>query len=288
MTTAPSVSNTVKGIAAMIAGVAFLIMSDAVSKYLVQTHPFGQVTCLRQAACLLFVLPFVLRGAGLSALRPNRVLLQIVRGLVFIVSSMFIIWSLSLLPLPTVTAITFAGPIMIALLSAPMLGERVNPTLWSATLLGFVGMLVIIRPGTDAFSWALLVPVAAALASSIRDMLGRILSRTDSSIAILFWSSVVLVLGTAITAPFGWVAVSATELGLYLLAGAVNFCAHFLMIESYRLARAAIVAPFKYTSLIWSAVLGYLIWGDLPGAWVWAGSAILVVSGLWIARTQKV
>jgi drug/metabolite transporter (DMT)-like permease len=74
---------------------------------------------------------------------------------------------------------------------------------------------------------------------------------------------------------------------LFLLAGAVNFCAHFLLIESYRLARAAVVAPFKYTSLIWSAVLGYLIWGDLPGAWVWAGSAILVVSGLWIAHTQK-
>jgi drug/metabolite transporter (DMT)-like permease len=286
MAATATVSKTLKGILAMIAGMAFLIMSDAVSKYLVQTHPIWQVMCLRQAACLLFVLPFALRGAGLRVLQPNRVLLQIVRGLVFILSGTLIISSLSLLPLPTVTAITFSGPIMIALLSAPLLGERVGRTLWAATLLGFTGMLVIIRPGSADFSWALLLPVAAAFASSMRDMIGRILSRTDSSLSILFWSSLVLVLGTALSAPFGWVTVTPAAWGLFLLAGAVNFCAHFLLIESYRLGRAAVVAPFKYTSLLWSALLGFLIWGDLPGGWVWAGAAILVVSGLWIARME--
>ena len=74
---------------------------------------------------------------------------------------------------------------------------------------------------------------------------------------------------------------------MFLLAGFVNFCAHWLLIESYRLGRAAVVAPFKYTSLLWSAVLGYVIWGDLPGGWVWLGAAILIASGLWIARTER-
>ena len=271
----------------MIAGMAFLIGSDTVTKILAETYPFAQVICLRQLACLLFVLPFVLRSPGLSALRPHNGTLHFVRGLVFICSSFLIILSLSLLPLPTVTAITFAGPIMIALMSAPLLRERVSGSLWLATLLGFVGVLLIIRPGTDAFSWALLVPLAAAFASSIRDMLSRILVRTDTSISILFWSSLVLVAGTALSAPFGWAEMTARSWWLFLLAGAVNFCAHFLLIEAYRFSRAAVVAPFKYTSLLWSTLLGFLVWGDVPGGWVWAGAAILVVSGLWIARTQK-
>jgi drug/metabolite transporter (DMT)-like permease len=279
--------STAKGIAAMITGMAFLIVSDAVSKYLAQTHPVGQVMCLRQAAGLLFVIPFALRGTGLAALRPHNIPMQFVRGLVFLASSYLIILSLSLLPLPTVTAITFIGPIMIAVMSAPLLHERVGPSLWWATLLGFVGVLFIIRPGTDDFSWALLVPVAAAFASSMRDMLSRILARTDSSISILFWSSLIMVIGAALSAPFGWVEVSVTAGLLFLLGGFVNFVAQFLLIEAYRLSRAAVVAPFKYSSLLWAAVLGYVIWGDLPGGWVWAGAAILVVSGLWIAQTEK-
>jgi len=271
----------------MITGMAFLIVSDAVSKYLAQTHPVGQVMCLRQAACLLFVVPFALRGAGLVALSPHNIPMQFLRGLVFLASSYLIILSLSLLPLPTVTAITFVGPIMIAVMSVPLLRERVGGSLWSATLLGFVGVLFIIRPGTDDFSWALLVPVAAAFASSMRDMLSRLLARTDSSISILFWSSLVMVTGAAFSAAFGWVQVSATQALLYLLGGFVNFCAQFLLIEAYRLSRAAVVAPFKYSSLLWATVLGFVIWGDLPGGWVWAGAAILVVSGLWIARTER-
>ena len=276
-----------KGIFAMMAGVAFLIASDAISTHLSQAHPLGQVMCLRQAACLLFVVPFVWRGSGLAVLRPNNVPLQMLRGLVFLLSSFFIIWSLSVLPLPTVTAITFVAPILIALMSAPLLGERVNATLWAATLLGFAGVLVIVRPGSADFHWTLLLPVAAAFFSGLRDVMARMLARTDNSISILFWSSFVIVVGAGFSALAGWRPVSAAQWGWYLLAGAVNFCAHFFIIESVRLARAAVVAPFRYTALLWSALLGYVIWGDVPGGWVWLGAAILIASGLWIMQSQK-
>jgi drug/metabolite transporter (DMT)-like permease len=176
---------------------------------------------------------------------------------------------------------------MIAVMSVPLLRERVGASLWSATLLGFAGVLCIIRPGTADFSWALLIPVAAAFASSMRDMLSRILARTDSSISILFWSSLVMMAGAALSAPLGWTEVGLAAALLFLLGGFVNFCAQFLLIEAYRFSRAAVVAPFKYSSLLWSAVLGFAIWGDLPGGWVWAGAAVLVVSGLWIAQTEK-
>jgi drug/metabolite transporter (DMT)-like permease len=279
--------TALKGIAAMVTGMAFLILSDAVSKHLAESHPIGQVICIRQLASLLFVAAFVARGPGFGGLRMRNVPMQMLRGLAFVGSSYLIVLSLSLLPLPTVTAITFSGPIMIALMSAPLLGERVAPVVWIATILGFTGMLFIIRPGSTDFTWALLIPVAAAFASSLRDILARILARTDDSISILFWSSVIVGVAMLPTALWGWTHVSLAAWGLFLLAGLVNFCAHLLIIESYRLSRAAVVAPFKYTSLIWSAVLGYLIWGDVPDGWVWVGSAILVASGLWIARAQK-
>lgn len=287
MTAVSDYASALKGIAAMITGMAFLILSDAVSKHLAAEHPIGQVICIRQIASLAFVALFVARGPGFAALRARNVPMQALRGVAFVGSSYLIVLSLSLLPLPTVTAITFAGPIMIALMSAPLLGERVAPAVWAATLLGFTGMLFIIRPGSTDFTWALLIPVAAAFASSLRDILARILARTDDSIAILFWSSVIVALAMAPTAFWGWTQVSWVGWGLFVLAGLVNFCAHLLIIESYRLARAAVVAPFKYTSLIWSALLGYLIWGDAPDGWVWVGSAILAASGLWIARAQK-
>jgi len=287
MSVAAEYKTALKGIAAMITGMAFLVLSDAVSKHLAESHPIGQVICIRQVASLLFVAMFVARGPGFGALRMRNVRMQMLRGLAFVCSSYLIVWSLSLLPLPTVTAITFAGPIMIALMSAPLLGERVAPVVWIATILGFTGMLFIIRPGSTDFTWALLIPVAAAFASSMRDILARILARTDDSIAILFWSSVIVAFAMLPTAFSGWTHVSLAAWGLFVLAGLVNFCAHLLIIESYRFSRAAVVAPFKYTSLIWSAVLGYAIWGDAPDGWVWVGSAILVASGLWIARAQK-
>lgn len=287
MSVAAEYRTALKGIAAMITGMAFLVLSDAVSKHLAESHPIGQVICIRQLASLIFVAAFVACGPGFGALRMRNVRMQLLRGLAFVGSSFLIVWSLSLLPLPTVTAITFSGPIMIALMSAPMLGERVAPVVWLATILGFSGMLFIIRPGSTDFTWALLLPVAAAFASSLRDILARILARTDDSISILFWSSVIVAIAMLPTALWGWTHVSLASWGLFVLAGLVNFCAHLFIIESYRFSRAAVVAPFKYTSLIWSAVLGFAIWGDVPDGWVWVGSAILVASGLWIARVQK-
>lgn len=289
MTAAEEHASAFKGIAAIIAGMAFLVMSDAVSKHLTQTHPIGQVICIRQLASLLCVVVFIGRmgAAGFERLRAKNVRVQILRGLAFVCSSYTIVLSLSLLPLPTVTAITFAGPVMIALMSAPLLGERVAPAVWAATLLGFTGMLFIIRPGSADFTWALLIPVVAAFASSLRDVLARILARTDDSVAILFWSSVIVAAAAAPTAFWGWNAMPLAVWGWFLLAGLVNFCAHLLIIEGYRLGRAAVVAPFKYTSLLWSALLGCIIWGDVPDRWVWVGSAILIASGLWIARVQK-
>ncbi len=268
----------------MIAGTALLLGNDAATKLLTQSYPVGQVICLRQAATLLVIVPYIMVVSGWSAARVVHWPGQIFRGLLFVVSSGFMVTSLSLLPLTTVIAITFVSPIFVVLLSAPLLGERVGARRWSAVLIGFMGVLLIVRPGATGFEWVLLLPVATALINGLRDIVTRRLSRTETSISILLCSTVIVMLGGLATAPLGWNALDARGALLILLAGVCNAGAHFLMIEALRMGEASLVAPFRYTSFLWALVFGYLLWGEIPGLWVALGVALIICGGLFAFR----
>jgi drug/metabolite transporter (DMT)-like permease len=270
----------------MVAGVALLTANDAVSKYLTQSHPVGQVICLRQAATLPVIVPYVMWATGWGALRVASWRGQLGRGLLFIFNAALIVLGFSLLPLATVITIMLASPIFLALLSASLLGERVSPERWIAILAGFAGVLIVIRPGATAFDWALLIPVAASLANALRDIVTRRLSRSETSISILFWSTLIVMAAGAATAPFGWQPVTSADAAWFILAGIFNASAHFLMIEALRLGEAAAISPVRYTSLIWATALGYLVWGDLPDAGVIAGSLVIVASGIFMIRME--
>lgn len=279
-------TDTLKGIAIMVAGVALLTANDAVSKYLTESHPVGQVICLRQAATLLVIVPYVMAVTGWGALRVASWPGQLTRGLLFVANAALIVLALSLLPLATVITIMFASPIITAAVSLPMLAERVGPQRWLAILAGFAGVLIVIRPGAAGFEWALLIAVAAAVANSLRDVMTRLLSRTETSIAILSWSTLIVMAAGAMTAPFGWQPVTPTAAAWFVLAGVFNAGAHFLLIEALRLGEAAVITPVRYTSLIWATVIGYVVWRELPDAWVFAGSAVIIASGVYIVRAE--
>jgi drug/metabolite transporter (DMT)-like permease len=281
------VSDTLKGIVLMIAGVALLTANDAVSKYLAESHPVGQVICMRQAATLLVIVPYVMAVTGWGALRVASWPGQTTRGLLFVANAALIVLSLSLLPLATVITIMFASPLITAALSFPMLAERVSPRRWTAILAGFAGVLIVVRPGAAGFEWALMVPVAASVANSLRDVMTRRLSRTETSIAILFWSTLIVMAAGALTAPFGWQPVAAPAAAWFVLAGVFNASAHFLLIEALRLGEAAVITPMRYTSLIWATLIGYAVWRELPDAWVLAGSAVIIASGLYMIRIER-
>jgi drug/metabolite transporter (DMT)-like permease len=279
-------TDTLKGIAIMVAGVALLTANDAVSKYLTESHPVGQVICLRQAATLLVIVPYVMAVTGWGALRVASWPGQVTRGLLFIANAALIVLALSLLPLATVITIMFASPIITAAVSLPMLAERVGPQRWLAILAGFAGVLIVIRPGAAGFEWALLIAVAAAVANSLRDVMTRLLSRTETSIAILFWSTLIVMAAGALTAPFGWQPVTPTAAAWFVLAGVFNASAHFLLIEALRLGEAAVITPVRYTSLIWATLIGYVVWRELPDAWVFAGSAVIIASSIYMMRVE--
>jgi drug/metabolite transporter (DMT)-like permease len=278
--TAPS---PLHGILAMVASAGLITLNDAVSKHLAQSYPIGQVICLRQLAAFLFILPYALATSGLGSLRPVYRGGQLLRALLFAAGAALVLWSLMLLPLSLVLAVLFATPFFVAIISVPMLGERVSAHQWRAIAAGFAGVLLIVRPG-GGFEWIVLLPVCAALINAVRDTFTRRLTRTDSSIAILFWSGVLIMAAGLVTAPWGWQPVDARGAVWYLAAGVFNAGAHFMMIEAFRMGRAAVVSPFHYTGLLWAILIGFLVWGEVPDAWMLAGASVVVASGIYMIR----
>lgn len=276
-----------KGAVLMAIGVILLTINDAVSKHLVLSHPVGQVIFLRQMATLLVMVPYVMLVSGWGALRVVNWPGQLTRGLLFIAGSASIVMSLEQLPLAMVTAILFTTPIFVAAFSAPVLGERVGLYRWTAVLGGFAGVLIVVQPGTAAFQWALLLPVAASFINAFRDVLTRLLSRSETSIAMLFWSNITLMAGSALTVPLGWEPVNSGAALWFVVAGICNGAAHFFVIEALRVSEASAMAPVRYTSLIWAALLGFVLWGEVPGAWLWTGAAVIVASSLYMIRAER-
>lgn len=276
-----------KSLLMMSIGIGLITANDAATKYLVLTHPVGQVMCLRQAATLLVIIPYLLYFNRWSQLRVVDWRGQCGRGALFLSGSVFIVWGLGALPLATAVTMLFLSPIIMVALSAPLLGERVGPHRWVAVIGGFAGVLIIMRPGGGALEWALLLPLAGAFLNALRDLLTRHLSRTETSLSILFWSNMVLMAGSALTAPFGWAGVNSTAALWFVAAGVFNIGAHFFIIEALRIGEASAVAPIRYTALLWAAVLGYLVWGELPDLWLWAGAAVIVASSLYMMRAER-
>jgi|LNFM01.1.fsa_nt_gb drug/metabolite transporter (DMT)-like permease len=273
-----------RGIVAMMISALLLMLGDSISKFLLETYPIGQVVAIRQFAALAVILAWALSVGGPRVLAIVSWRGQLVRGGLFLAGTYVILTALHLLPLATVTAITFASPIFVAALSAPVLGEKVARRVWIAIIVGFVGVLVMIRPGAASFEWALLLPVIGAAVNGVRDLVSRRLSRTDHSLSILFWSTLIVGIGGVLMTPFGWLPVSAAMLAWFVLAGVINAGAHFAMIEGLRLGRAAVVTPFKYTGLVWAVLLGAVFWDEWPDRWLLLGALIVIGAGIYMSR----
>lgn len=276
--------SPLRGIVAMVAGAGLLTLNDAVSKHLTESYPIGQVICLRQIAAFLFILPYAMSVTGLGALRAVNRGGQFLRALLFVSGTGLVLWSLSLLPLSFVIAVLFSSPIYIALWSAPLLGERVHGRQWAAIAAGFAGVLLIVRPAGGGFEWVVLLPVCAAFTNGLRDAFTRRLSRTENSVSVLFWSGALVMVAGLLTIPLGWQPLDARGAAWFLAAGFFNASAHFMVIEALRMGRAAVVAPFRYSGLLWAMLVGFLVWNELPDSWMLAGAAVVVASGIYMIR----
>ena len=264
----------------MIAGSALLTFNDALLKWLATDLPVGQLLFVR--GCFALSLMAVLAWRLGHQLRILNFPAQISRALLTVISTFAFITGLRYMPLAEAIAIAFAGPLFVTLLAAFLLKEQVGWRRWSAVVVGFCGVLIILRPGGGALNWAVFLPLSASLGGALRDIITRKMSVTESSFATLAFTTLAVTLAGLCTVPLGWQPLLVKEVALLALASVLVAGAHFLLIETFRLAEASLVAPFKYLSIVWGTLYGILIWGEFPDPWVWAGSALLIGSGWYI------
>ncbi len=277
-----------RGIAFMLLGGALLTTNDAVLKWLTGDFPVGQIMFMRGIFVFLPVSLLVWRSGGPGVLRINSLRNHSLRASFLVASTFLFITGLGYLPLADAIAITFAGPLFITVLAPLLLGEHVGWRRWMAVLIGFTGVLVMVRPTGDVVQWAGLFPLGASLMGALRDVTTRKLSTSETSLSMLCFSTGVVVLVGAATVPFGWAPMTAKDVGLMALSGFLVGSAHFLLIECFRLAEAALVAPFKYFNMVWAALFGFLIWGHVPDTWTVTGAVFVIASVLYIMRREAV
>lgn len=280
--------NAVKGILCMITGSAIITLNDTAMKWLTTDGvPVGQVMFIRGAVAILLVYLTMRRLFGRESLRVNSWKAQLARGFLFWLAAFIYNHALHHLPLATAISLSFVAPLFVTALAVPLLGERVGWRRWTAVLVGFAGMLIMMRPGGDIVLAFAMLPILAAFVGAVRDILTRKMSATETSASILMVTTVMVTLTSVPTAFAGdWIMPEPTHLAIMVAAACCMVLAHYLVIESLRLAEAGLVVPFKYTQLIWGAVIGFAIWGYVPDIWQWAGAAVVIGSGLFIFRRE--
>ncbi len=285
-------SGNLRSIVAMLVAVGFFALMDAVLKALSARYPVLQIAALRGLTALPLVLLYIAwRGTWRTVWRV-RWPLHLLRGVLGI--TMLALFTLGVRELPLSAAYTlfFIAPLLITALSVPVLKERVPPAHWWAIGVGFLGVLIALRPGGDALQAGFatvggLAVLGAALCYAVAAIAGRLASRTDSSESLILWMMVMMSVGAGALALPHWVAIQPGDAMLLLALAVTGFCGQLAITEAFRHGQASAVAPFEYTALAWGVGLDWLIWQSLPASHTWLGAAIVVGSGLYLVRREK-
>lgn len=282
-------SSSQTGILMMIAAIFCFAVMEALAKHLSQFYPVPMVAWARYVFHAVFALAFFVDRRRWPTLRTQRPVLHGLRGLVMFGATMLFFSGVSMLPLADATAVVFGAPLYVAALSALVLGERVGPARILAVLLGFAGILIVIRPGPGFTNWAILLPVAAGFCYALFQLSTRLLGRTDSVWALFFYMPVVGCLLTSAVVPFYWRLPNTEGWLLMAAAGVCGGIGQYFVARAFMIAEAAVVAPFIYTQIVWATLLGLILFGDLPDAWTVLGAGVIIASGLllWYRERRK-
>ena len=282
--------GTLRGIAAMLIACAFFACMDALMKALAAHYPPLQVTALRGISSLPLVLLYVLwRREGPAVWgRQLRWRLHLLRGAIGVLMLALFTTGLRTLGLAEAYTLGFVAPMLITLLAIPVLGERVRPRHWIAIAVGFAGVVVALRPSQAAFaSVGALAALGAAVCYALFSVLGRLLSRTEPSASLVFWTTVAMAVGGGLLAAPQWVPVQATHAGLLAALALAGFLGQLAISEAFRHGQAAAVAPFEYSALGWALLIDWLVWHTVPDGWTLGGAAIIIASGLYLVRSER-
>jgi drug/metabolite transporter (DMT)-like permease len=277
-----------KGLAMAGAAMFLYALMDACAKALAGAIDPWQIILVR--SIFAFILGFAMlaaRGQSLrDVLRTRQPLLQIARGLTAVTCMYLGILAVSMMSLAEALTIIYAAPIAVTLLAIPLLGEKVGVRRLSAVAVGFVGVLIVAGPGGAELNYGLPVALAAMLLYALATVMTRRLGRTDRGLTTHFYTQFVFVTISLPMMPFVWVTPSFDQATILIAAGVCGAVAIYLLTEAHQAAPPAVVAPMDYTVILWGALLGMLIWGEMPTATTWLGIAIIAATGLYIAQRE--
>lgn len=260
---------------------------NALGKVLAETYPIPLLVFFRSIFALMMCLAIACRLGGLRALRTQRPTALVMRGVIWVFMLACSFASYHLLPIGDAAAIEFVGPIFIAILGGVCLGETVGTKRWLAILVGFLGVSLVVRPGFGALHYGMLFALGNALFYAVGSLMVKRISKTDSVIAIVFYSCLVSTAISAVAVPYFWVTPTPFDLMLLCAIGVFGAMAQYLVTQSFYYAPASIVSPFTYSGLIWALLFGFLIWNDVPDLLGLLGAIGIVASGLWLARLRN-
>ena len=278
----------------LLLGVLFMCMSGLTSplmngfaKLLGQSYSSLQVSWARAFGHVLFMLAVFVPRFGLRMLRTRRLGKHLLRSTCLFVSNLSFFFAIGYIPIGKAASINMIGPLIVAALVWPMLGERTTPGRVIAVAVGFLGVLVIIRPGSEVFHWAALVIVFSALMNGFYQIFTREIADTEAAETSAIYSSVVGAFGMLLVLPFVWRTPGGWgDLALFCSLGVMGAISHYFVALALGFAPANIVTPFQYVHMVGSVLVGYLLFADLPDAFTWLGAAIVIGSGLYVGWTQ--
>jgi len=280
-------TNTRAGIFWMLMTMLMFVCMDTCAKYLVQTYPTMQVVWARyffQVLILLIVLAPKMRTLVKTASLP----FQLIRSLFLLGATLCFFTGLNTVQLAEASAIMYTAPLLVTALAPFILKEKVGLRRWMSVLIGFVGALIIIRPGHSAIGVGAFWMLGAAASYACYQLCTRALSHQDSALTTLFYSALLGAIIMSAIVPFHFQTPDMWGWFVMFLAGLFGTVGHYCMIQAFTNAEASAVAPYTYSNLIWATVIGFFFFGNLPDMWTYVGAAIIIASGLYIMHRENI
>jgi drug/metabolite transporter (DMT)-like permease len=280
-----------RGIVCMVIATILFSGASAASKWLVGVYPVGEVLCLRSFASFIAGAAMILPISGLSAFVTHRPRDHLARGLSQSISQLCLLLAFSLMPLAGAVAINFSAPLFAALVSIIWLKEPASFARGAALIIGFVGVLIVTNPGTNSLTLGALFALTNAVMYGTVTVAVRGMTRTESANTLVIWQLAVLAFFHSFLLLFGWRSPTAMDAAMLFGTGFTNAIGQWFWTKALQLAPAPAVTPFYYLMLVWALMFGFFIWGDIPSASLLVGSAIVVMTGLFLflreARLQR-
>lgn len=286
-------NHAVAGICYMLFGMLILTGMDVVVKVMVQAdyHPI-QVLFVRGWIVLAIMFTVLPMNGGLRALVPGRPVALVLRGIIGFLAPFSFFTALTTVPLADATVVFFAAPLLMTGLSPLVLKERVGPYRWAAVVVGFIGVVIAVNPSTTGMNPMLFMVFLALIAYTALALMGRWLGDTETTFRLVFYFNLGILVVSSVFVAFVWKPIPLDAFGGMVAISVMALIGHVLLTRAFILAPLSIVSPFEYSALLWAAILGYLVFGDVPPSTVWIGGAIIAASGMFIlyreARLAKV